>query len=91
MTALVEFYPRHIDKEDKHFFLPVMEYFSREEKDALLARMDEFDRGLHPGEIPENSGRLGGKRLQVPFIVFGCRFPVNTISISKLSQVTNKI
>jgi hemerythrin-like domain-containing protein len=46
MTALVEFYPRHIEKEDKHFFLPVMAYFSREEKDALLARMEEFDRGF---------------------------------------------
>ena len=29
MTSLVEFYPRHIEKEDQHFFLPVMEYFSR--------------------------------------------------------------
>jgi hemerythrin-like domain-containing protein len=43
MTFLVEFYPRHIDKEDKLFFLPVMEYFSQEEKDALLAQMNDFD------------------------------------------------
>lgn len=43
MMALVEFFPRHIDKEDRHFFLPVMEYFSREEKDTLLERMNRFD------------------------------------------------
>jgi hemerythrin-like domain-containing protein len=44
MSALVEFYPRHIAKEDHHFFLPIMEYFSQEEKDALLARMNDFDK-----------------------------------------------
>jgi hemerythrin-like domain-containing protein len=43
LTSLVEFYPRHIEKEDKHFFGPIMEYFSPEEKESLLARMDEFD------------------------------------------------
>jgi hemerythrin-like domain-containing protein len=46
LTSLAEFYPRHIEKEDKNFFLPVMEYFSREEKDSLLARMYEFDQGF---------------------------------------------
>lgn len=46
MTSLAEFYPLHITKEDKHFFLPVMEYFSQAEKDALLAQMDEFDRSF---------------------------------------------
>jgi hemerythrin-like domain-containing protein len=43
---LVELYPRHIEKEDRHFFLPCMEYFSREEKDAMLAQEYEFDRNL---------------------------------------------
>jgi hemerythrin-like domain-containing protein len=41
---LVDFYPSHIEKEDKRFFLPVMEYFSREEKDAMLKEEYEFDR-----------------------------------------------
>jgi len=36
MKALIEFYPRHIEKEDRHFFIPAMDYFSSEEKDALL-------------------------------------------------------
>jgi hemerythrin-like domain-containing protein len=43
---LVDLYPRHIDKEDRHFFLPCMAYFSQEEKDAMLAREHEFDRDL---------------------------------------------
>jgi hypothetical protein len=42
----VEFYPCHIAREDQQFFLPVMEYFSKMEKDALLARMYDFDRDL---------------------------------------------
>jgi hemerythrin-like domain-containing protein len=44
LALLVEFYPHHIEKEDQHFFLPVMEYFSQAEKDLLLARMEAFDR-----------------------------------------------
>ncbi len=46
MGELVEFYPRHIDKEDKHFFIPCMAYFSEAEQADLLARMHEFDRLL---------------------------------------------
>jgi hemerythrin-like domain-containing protein len=43
---LVELYPRHIEKEDGHFFLPCMEYFNQEEKDAMLEQEHEFDRKL---------------------------------------------
>lgn len=46
LEKLVEFYPRHIDKEDKHFFVPCMAYFSEAEQADLLARMHEFDRHL---------------------------------------------
>lgn len=46
MQTLVDFYPRHIEKEDKHFFIPVMEYFSRDEQDAMLREGFEFDQGL---------------------------------------------
>jgi hemerythrin-like domain-containing protein len=46
LEKLVEFYPRHIDKEDKHFFIPCMTYFSKAEQADLLARMYEFDRLL---------------------------------------------
>lgn len=43
---LVELYTGHIAKEDQHFFLPCMDYFSPEEKDAMLSREYEFDRHL---------------------------------------------
>ena len=46
LEKLVDFYPRHIDKEDKHFFIPCMAYFSEAEQADLLARMQEFDRLL---------------------------------------------
>ena len=46
MQALIEFYPKHILKEDAEFFIPVMSYFSAEEKAAMLAEFHEFDRRL---------------------------------------------
>jgi hemerythrin-like domain-containing protein len=46
MQTLVEFYPRHIEKEDKHFFIPVMDYFSQDEQEAMLREGFEFDQRL---------------------------------------------
>lgn len=46
MQTLVEFYPNHIDKEDNHFFEPVMDYFTKEEQDALLEEGQIFDRRM---------------------------------------------
>lgn len=46
LELLVDFYPKHIEKEDKHFFVPIMEYFSNQEKDAMLNEGYEFDRNL---------------------------------------------
>jgi len=46
MKALVEFYPRHIEKEDKHFFIPCMDYFNEAEQDAMLREEYEFDRNF---------------------------------------------
>ena len=46
MEKLVNFYPKHIEKEDKHFFLPVMGYFTDSEKDAMLKEGYEFDQSL---------------------------------------------
>jgi len=44
MEILVKFYPKHIEKEDKHFFLPVMDYFTKDEQSAMLAEFNDFDR-----------------------------------------------
>ena len=46
LGKLVEFYPRHIEKEDKHFFIPCMAYCSDGEKADLLQKMWDFDRQL---------------------------------------------
>jgi hemerythrin-like domain-containing protein len=46
LNRLADFYPQHIQKEDKHFFFPVMEYFDRREMDLMLADFYEFDRSL---------------------------------------------
>lgn len=46
LDKLTAMYPKHIIKEDQHFFISVMAYFTPEEKDAMLARMWEFDRQL---------------------------------------------
>lgn len=44
LDKLAKFYPKHIDKEDRHFFIPVMAYFSQAEQAAMLAECNDFDR-----------------------------------------------
>lgn len=46
MSELARFYPVHIEKEDKHFFFPCLDYFSKEEQDKMLAEYYEFDRKM---------------------------------------------
>ena len=46
LKELAQFYPQHIEKEDKHFFYPCMEYFTREEQNAMLFEFNEFDRKM---------------------------------------------
>jgi hemerythrin-like domain-containing protein len=46
VRELVGFYPAHIEKEDKHFFYPVLEYLSKKEQDDMLEEFWEFDRML---------------------------------------------
>ena len=46
LVDLVELYPRHIGTEDKSFFYPCMDYFTRQEQDVMLQEFWEFDRNL---------------------------------------------
>jgi len=46
LETLMKFYPVHIEKEDKHFFFPCLDYFSREEQDIMLGEFWEFDRKM---------------------------------------------
>jgi hemerythrin-like domain-containing protein len=46
IEKLVKFYPMHIEKEDKHFFIPAMDYFSKKEQSAMLDEFWLFDRNM---------------------------------------------
>jgi hemerythrin-like domain-containing protein len=46
LKELARFYPQHIEKEDKHFFYPCMDYFTKQEQDAMLFEFYEFDRKM---------------------------------------------
>lgn len=46
LNVILEFYPRHIEKEDKHFFIPSMSYFTKAEKDRMLGEFFDFDSKL---------------------------------------------
>ena len=46
MGTLIKFYPKHIEKEDKHFFIPCMDYFTQQERDIMLKEGEEFDKKL---------------------------------------------
>ncbi len=46
LWTLVEFYPKHIEKEDKVFFPASRAYFTEEEDQAMLNEFWEFDRKM---------------------------------------------
>jgi hemerythrin-like domain-containing protein len=46
LQILTEFYPKHIEKEDKVFFPSSRNYFTDEEDQAMLAEFWEFDRKM---------------------------------------------
>lgn len=46
LAELSRFYPEHIEKEDKRFFIPCMDYFSPQEQDDMLREFFEFDRDM---------------------------------------------
>jgi hemerythrin-like domain-containing protein len=46
LKKLVDFYPKHIEKEDKIFFPAYMKYLSDEEDQLMLKEFYEFDRKM---------------------------------------------
>lgn len=46
LQALVDFYPTHIQKEDKVFFPAARRYFTEEEDQAMLQQFWRFDREM---------------------------------------------
>jgi len=43
VEIILKWYPAHIEKEDKHFFFPAMEYLSLQQQTAMLEEFWEFD------------------------------------------------
>ena len=62
LRSLVEFYPRHIRKEDRNFFIPVMGYFSPDEKEAMIREGHESDSRLLHQEYADLVKRLEAKK-----------------------------
>lgn len=44
MEELVDFYPKHIEKEDKDFFRAAMKYLDTDQQEEMLEEEYEFDR-----------------------------------------------
>ncbi|MDD5347719.1 MAG: hemerythrin domain-containing protein [Candidatus Omnitrophica bacterium] len=47
ISAIIRLYPAHIRKEDKQFFLPVMEFLTDMEKEKMLADFRAFEPSTH--------------------------------------------
>jgi len=46
LKELVDFYPGHIEKEDKRFFFPCLDYFTHAEQERMLQEFRDFDRNM---------------------------------------------
>lgn len=44
--SLAEFYPGHMEREERDFFTASMEYFSKREKDEMVKQFWQFDKDL---------------------------------------------
>jgi hemerythrin-like domain-containing protein len=60
LAALVEFYPRHIEKEDKVFFPAAMSYLSPEEQRRMLEEFDKFDKSMIHRKYKDIVKEIGG-------------------------------
>jgi hemerythrin-like domain-containing protein len=61
LTNLINLYPPHIEKEDKRFFFPVMEYFTSQEQDKMLNDFWEFDRKMIHEKYQNVMEQMGAK------------------------------
>jgi hemerythrin-like domain-containing protein len=66
LEELIAFYPRHIEKEDRHFFYPILDYFSADEQDAMLREFSEFDRRMIHEKYRKVVEAAGGGTVALP-------------------------
>jgi hemerythrin-like domain-containing protein len=60
LQTLIDFYPKHIEKEDKVFFPASRAYFTDEEDQAMLVEFGEFDRQMIHEKYKAVVEALGG-------------------------------
>ena len=60
LRTLAEFYPKHIEKEDRVFFPSSRAYFTDEEDQAMLQEFREFDQRMIHEKYEEVVESLGG-------------------------------
>jgi rubredoxin/hemerythrin-like domain-containing protein len=66
MRDLVNLYHQHIALEDRSFFVPVMEYFTPGERDAMLADFKDFDsKMIHERYAKLVEGMGGGEPVRL--------------------------
>jgi hemerythrin-like domain-containing protein len=65
LNIITEFYPQHIMKEEKHFFLQSMDYLSEEEKDQMLREFSEHDSKIIHERYRMIVGALEGQLMTV--------------------------
>ena len=46
LQNIVDLYPKHIVKEDKRFFFPILDYFTAKEQNVMLKEFWEFDKNM---------------------------------------------
>ena len=61
LIDLSNLYPKHIEKEDKRFFYPLLDYFSEAEQAAMLKEFNEFDRKMIHEQYRDVLKRSGGQ------------------------------
>lgn len=61
LMELAELYSDHIEKEDKHFFHPIMKYFSQREQSDILRRFNEFDQNMIHWKYRQVMDKMGGE------------------------------
>ncbi|MBA3003781.1 MAG: cation-binding protein [Desulfurivibrio sp.] len=61
LKTLVDFYPKHIGKEDKVFFPAARAYFSEEEDQAMLSEFYLFDQKMIHEKYKSIVDEFGGK------------------------------
>jgi hemerythrin-like domain-containing protein/rubredoxin len=64
LLGLSDFYPAHIEKEDRRFFLPVMKYFTDEELVSMMGEFNAFDRAMIHWRYQRLLEELGGESVE---------------------------